>query len=210
MHARVTTMGLESMGKINCMVVDADGTLFACTVSAIWAISQYHVYGRAGWRSLLAGHRTKTGHEDGEGTAARFWGPQGIAVDCDGNLLVADTYNHAVRRVTRAGVVTTFAGSLAEAGFADGIGAAARFSEPWGIAVDVRGRIFVADSMNNCLRLVSPDAAVATVAGNGRERAGFANGEGTDARFHEPCGLALDRHGDVLIADYGNSCIRKV
>ena len=221
LKARVSTMEMTSLGKINCMAVDSDGTLFVCTVSAIWAISQNQMGGRAGLRSLVAGHRTECGFKDGEDSEARFHGPQGIALDGDGNILVADTYNHAVRRVTRSGVVTTIAGHLttadyvdgvgADVGYVDGVGADARFNEPWGIAVDARGLIIVADSMNNCLRMVTPgDAAVSTLVGDGNAEKGFNDGQGLSARFSEPCGIALDIDGNIVVADYHNSCIRKV
>jgi len=176
-----------------------------CTASALYAFSPNGV------KSLIAGHKTETGFADGEGTDARFNTPHGIAVDGEGNVLVADTYNHALRKVTlRCGTVSTLAGN-GEAGYADGVGAAARLNEPWGIAVDTQGAIFLADSDNHCLRQVSPgDGAVSTLAGDAEADSGFADGQGENARFNCPMGLALDTDSHLIVADYFNNCIRKV
>jgi len=159
-------------------------------------------------QSLLAGHRTETGFKDGQGSEARFYGPCGITMDGDANLLVSDTHNHALRKVTLSGAVSTLAGN-GEEGFADGVGAAARFNEPRGIVVDAQGAIFVADSENHCVRQVAPgDGAVTTLVGLRGEK-GFADGQRTDARFDIPCGLALDVDSHLIIADLANDCIRK-
>jgi len=187
------------------MAVDTDGTRFVCTESALYAFSPN------GTKALIAGHKTKRGFADGEGTDARFNAPRGIAMDGEVNLLVADTINHALRKVTlRCGTVSTIAGN-GEAGYTDGIGAAARFDDPWGIAVDAQGAISVADSENHCLRQVAPgDGAVSTLAGDAEEESDFADGQGVAARFNYPMGLALDTDSHVIVADMHNNCIRKV
>ena len=176
------------------MAVDTDGTRFVCTESALYAFSPN------GTKALIAGHKTKRGFADGEGTDARFNAPRGIAMDGEGNLLVADTINHALRKVTlRCGTVSTIAGN-GEAGYTDGIGAAARFDDPWGIAVDAQGAISVADSENHCLRQVAPgDGAVSTLAGDAEEGSGFADGQGETARFDRPTGLALDTDSHLIV-----------
>ena len=188
---------------VTCMTMDADGSRFVCTASALYMFSP--------WQTLLAGHKSEEGFKDGDGPEARFNCPRGIALDLHGNVLLADTCNHALRQVTRTGAVTTVAGSmLGEEGYADGVGAAARFYSPWGIAVDAHGTIFVADSSNHCLRKVAPgDGAVSTLAGKGEE-AGYVDAQGASARFHDPRGLAMDTDSNLIVADLGNNCIRRV
>lgn len=123
-------------------------------------------------------------------------------------MLVADTDNHSIRKVTRSGAVSTLAGTV-QPGFVDGVGADARFNEPVGIALDAHGTIFIADNQNHCLRQLKPgDRTVSTVAGDGER--GFADGQGAAARFNDPCGIAIDAHGHIIVADLGNDCIRKV
>ena len=144
---------------------------------------------------------------DGIGTAASFSSPCGVAVDGDGNVLVADYGNHRIRKISPNGVVTTLAGS-GEGDFADGIGAAASFSSPFGVAVDGDGNVLVADSMNHRIRKISPNGVVTTLAGSGE--GDFADGIGTAASFNSPCGVAVDGDGNVLVADSMNHRIRKI
>jgi DNA-binding beta-propeller fold protein YncE len=106
-----------------------------------------------------------SGSADGTGSAARFNGPQGVAVDGAGNVFVADTNNNTIRKVTPAGVVTTLAGTAGLSGSADGTGAAARFNGPSGVAVDVAGNVFVADQNNNAIRKISTSGVVTTIVG---------------------------------------------
>jgi len=115
--------------------------------------------------STLAGGAGQTGSNDGTGTAAHFASPRGLAADAAGNVYVADTDNHTIRKITPAGVVTTLAGKPGDAGSANGKGAAARFSEPRSAAVDADGNVFVADTGNSTIRMITPDGVVTTVAG---------------------------------------------
>jgi len=195
LDANVTSLDLASLGQVICsMAVTPDGICLVCTASGLFAIT------KSGMQSLLAGHRTETGFTDGQGSEARFNHPQDITVDGDGNVLVSDTDNHALRKVTLSGIVSTLAGN-GQKGFADGVGAAARFNQPCGIVVDAQGAIFVADNANHCVRQVAPgDGAVTTLVGVGGE-AGSADGQRADARFNEPCGLALDVDGNLIVAD---------
>jgi len=156
--------------------------------------------------SSLAGTST-AGYVDGTGTAARFSAPQGIAVDSNGNIYVADTGNNRIRKITAEGVVTSLAGT-STAGYADGTGTAARFSAPQGIAIDSSGNIYVADTGNNRIRKVTPAGVVTSLAGT--STAGYADGTGTAARFSAPQGIAVDSSGNIYVADTGNNRIRKV
>ena len=146
----------------------------------------------------LAGNG-EAGFEDGQGAAARFSSPQGLARDKDGSILVADTGNHAVRRVTMDGEVSTVAGN-GEAGYADGEGAAARFNYPTAVVVDKEGTIVVADRDNNRLRRTTGPAHDDA---GGRLRGVTAYGDGEGALFMHPWRLALDEHGRLLVSELG-------
>lgn len=146
---------------------------------------------------------------DGTGTAAQFYQPRGIAVDSSGNLYVADSSNHSIRKITSVGVVTTLAGTAGLQGYTDGTGAAARFNEPFAIVVDnSTGNLFVADTSNNAIRKITPAGVVTTFAGGGA--AGSTDGTGTAARLNEPRGLAIDSSGSLYVADYDNHIIRRI
>jgi sugar lactone lactonase YvrE len=155
----------------------------------------------------LAGSLGGPGLADGTGTSADFYHPYGVAVDGSGNVIVADTYNHSIRKVTPAGVVTTLAGSTAF-GSADGTGSAASFRFPGGVAVDRAGNVYVADSRNYKIRKITPDGVVTTLAGSGSS--GSADGTGTAASFNLSYGVAVDGSGNVYVADSGNNKVRKV
>lgn len=144
---------------------------------------------------------------DGTGPAASFNSLHGVAVDRSGNVFVADTNNHGIRKVTPAGVVTTIAGTGLE-GFKNGTGNAASFRRPEGIAVDAAGNLFVADTGNHVIRKITPAGLVSTFAGSGT--AGFANGSGTAATFNVPISLTIDGSGNLYVADYQNYAIRKI
>src|SRR5438094_4530277 len=110
----------------------------------------------------------------GTGGAERLWGPSGVAVDTSGNVYVGDQFNYTIRKVTPAGEVTTLAGLTGSYGSADGTGSDARFNDPWGVAVDTSGNVYVADVSNNTIRKVTPAGVVMTLAGMAG-RSGFVN-----------------------------------
>ncbi len=155
--------------------------------------------------STLAGNGT-AGFVDGIGSSARFYSPYGIAVDANGNVYVSESV-HRIRKVTPSGVVTTLAGS-GNNGLTDGAGSSAQFFYPSGIAVDTNGNVYVADRENHCIRKVTPDGVVSTLAGSGI--AGVVDGVGSSARFYFPQSVAVDASGNVFVADGNNHRIRKV
>jgi sugar lactone lactonase YvrE len=162
---------------------------------------------RAGVVTTLAGTAGSTGSTNGPGNAARFNYPQGVAVDRDANVYVADEGNHTIRKITPDGTVTTLAGSAGESGSADGPGSDARFNLPSGLAVDSSGNLYVGDTWNHTLRKITPDGTVTTLAGSAG-RAGSAEGTGSTASFYAPEGLAVDANGRVYVADSDNHAIR--
>ena len=156
--------------------------------------------------TTLAGSGNAT-FVNGQGTAASFWSPQGVAVDASGNVYVADTTNHRIRKITSNGTVTTLAGS-GSPGFADGQGTAASFRGPSGVAVGESGNVYVADTNNNRIRKVTAGGNVTVLAGSGGS--GYADGQGIAASFRGPTGVAVDGSGNVYVADINNNLIRKV
>jgi sugar lactone lactonase YvrE len=154
--------------------------------------------------STLAGNGT-AGSADGQGTAAGFEWPSGVAVDSSGNVYVAERYK--IRKVTPDGVVSTIAGS-GTSGNKDGTGDAASFSFPAGIAVDATGVLYVADTQNYNVRKITKDGVVSTYAGTGK--LGKADGLSKEAGFFQPKGVAVDKKGNVYVADDINNKIRKI
>jgi sugar lactone lactonase YvrE len=163
----------------------------------------------AGVVTTLAGMAGMTGSTDGTGSAARFFLPDGVATDSGGNVYVADTNNDAIRKITPAGVVSTFAGTAGMSGSADGTGAAALFTYPGGVATDSAGNVYVADSGNDIIRKITPSGVVTTLAGTAG-MSGSTDGTGAAARFNEPEGLAVDSAGNVYVADRFNDTVRKI
>jgi sugar lactone lactonase YvrE len=163
----------------------------------------------AGLVTTLAGSPGEPGSDDGTGSAARFDSPAGIVVDAAGNIYVADSWNCTIRKVTPAGVVTTWAGTAGEFGSEDGTGSAARFDGPCGLAIDSSGNVYVADSANSVIRKITSSRVVTTLAGTAWEF-GSEDGTGSAARFNGPTGVAVDGSGNVYVADNGNHTIRKI
>jgi DNA-binding beta-propeller fold protein YncE len=157
----------------------------------------------AGEVSTLAGGGR--GFADGVGSDAKFDDPVGIASDAAGNLYVTDNGNHRIRKITPAGEVSTLAGG--EGGFADGVGSAARFYRPSGIAIDAAGKLYVVDSWNNRVRKITPTGEVSTLTVC---EEGFADGIGGDAKLCGFAGIASDAAGNLYVADAGNNRIRKI
>jgi sugar lactone lactonase YvrE len=160
---------------------------------------------RNGVVSTFAGGRE--GFADGIGSAAAFHTPSALALDRFGNLYVADTGNHAIRRIAPDGSVTTLAGD-GQPGNADGQGRAARFNAPVGLAVDRQGNVYVADTYNDRIRRITPEGLVSTLAGGARP--GDADGAAMDAAFDTPTAIAVSKEGILFVADTGNNAIRRI
>ncbi len=142
-------------------------------------------------------------------STARFKNPWGVAVDDSGNVYVADTSNNVIRKITPAGLVSTLAGAVGLAGFADGSGDAAHFRSPTGIVMGTDGHLYVVDQGNNVIRKITTAGVVTTVAGLA-STTGNADGLGSEARFSTPTGICTDSSGNLYVADTGNNLIRKI
>jgi sugar lactone lactonase YvrE len=159
--------------------------------------------------STLAGAAGQLGDLDGAGSAARFYLPQGAAVDGLGNVYAGDSLNRTIRKITPAGVVTTLAGPDGSYGSADGPALSARFNEPYGVVVDSATHVFVADTFNHTIREISAAGTVTTLAGLAGA-SGSSDGTNGAARFNEPTGVAVDVAENLYVADYQNSTVRKI
>ncbi len=150
------------------------------------------------------------GSANGTGSAAQFSVPYGVAVDPSGNVYVSDSGNNMIRKITPAGVVTTFAGlDGSNAGSKDGAGVDARFSNPTGIVADSTGVLYVSDSNNHTIRKISTSGNVSTFAGTSGST-GSSDGLGSLARFNKPSGLTIDSAGNLYVIDTGNGTVRKI
>ncbi len=153
-------------------------------------------------------HPLARDYGDGPPEQARFHKPGSVSLDPQGNLLVADSFNHCIRLIHPDGTVRTVAGICGErAGYIDGPADQARFFWPTHAIADSAGNVYVADSWNNVVRVVTPDGNVSTLAG---EQVGYRDGPALQARFGRPNGLLLDADGNILVADLDNNCIRKI
>lgn len=142
---------------------------------------------------------------NGPRETASFFQPRGVAVDALGNVYVADTRNHKIRKIATDGMVSTLAGGVQ--GDADGTGGDASFSSPEGIAVDAAGNVIVADRVNNKIKKITQSGVVTTMAGS---TGGFADGPLASALFNRPTGLTIDAPGNIYVGDAGNNRIRKI
>ncbi|HLP01140.1 MAG TPA: immunoglobulin domain-containing protein, partial [Opitutaceae bacterium] len=203
-----STNGTGSAARFNQpggVVATRDGVLYvADTANAL--IRRIATNGTV---TTFAGNAALRGNVNGNGTAATFSAPTGLALDSAGNLYVADATNHTIRKITSSGAVTTFAGQAGTPGSANGSATSARFNTPTAVAVDSSGNVYVADTNNNTVRKINAGGTVTTLAGLSGV-SGATDGNGADALFNQPQGLALDAAGNLYVADTGNSSVRKI
>ena len=163
----------------------------------------------AGVVTTIAGTQGLTGTTDGAGSIAQFNQPGGVAVGSGGDIYVADTGNETVRKITSAGIVSTLAGTAGTSGTTNATGTAALFNQPFGVAVDSSGNVFVTELGNDTIREITQAGVVTTLAGTAGSP-GSLDGAGTTALFNQPIGIAIDGSGNLYVADSGNNTIRKV
>ncbi len=159
--------------------------------------------------TTYAGENGDWGARDGPAGTARFNGPVGLALASDGSLWVADSLNHAIRRIAPDGIVTTAAGKLGEDGSSDGPAADARFGKPAELAFDPRGRLYIVDAFLHALRRLDPDGRVRTVAGIAGQP-GDADGNNRAGRFLNPYGIGVLPGGSLMVTDTFNATLREV
>lgn len=203
-----TTDGPVALARFsgpNSLAFDSAGNLYV----ADGANSTIRKISPAGVVTTVAGRPLEPGHADGAGNIAQFDSPTGIVVDGSGNLYVAESGNHDIRKISSVGVVSTLAGAPGVAGAADGSGTAARFNFPMGLALDSAGNLYVADVRNHTIRRIAPDGVVSTVAGSPGV-SGSTDGTGSSARFNYPQGVAVDLAGNIFVTDTSNCTIRKI
>ncbi|QTN29968.1 SMP-30/gluconolactonase/LRE family protein [Rhodoferax sp. AJA081-3] len=196
--------GSSLVGEPRGLAIDAAGSLYVTDyrTHAVFKLTA------AGVGSILAGTIATPGSGDGTTTSAQFNAPNGVAVDGAGNVYIADTANNTLRKIT-GGSVGTLAGLAGRSSSRDGAGAAARFEDPYAVATDGAGNVYVADATDHSIRKIAPDGTVTTLAGKAGTL-GSADGAGAAARFQNPQGIAADSAGNVFVADTGNRTIRKI
>lgn len=195
--------GLGTSAKFdspNGVCIDASGNIYV----ADFVNHKVRKITPTGTVTTLAG--SSAGFADGAGSSAQFNGPSGVCIDASGNVYVSDYYNNRIRKITSAGVVTTFAGS-GTAGGANGIGTTAQFYYPSGVGIDGFGNIYVGDYYNYKVRKITPSAVVSDYAGS---TAGFNDGPSSTAKFGYPYGVCSDASGYIYVADWSNHRIRKI
>jgi sugar lactone lactonase YvrE len=183
------------------ITTDKLGNLYVCDRNAVRKITS------AGAVTTLAGTQAIAGSADGTGAAASFKSPVAVAVDSTGNVFVVDGGNRTIRKITQAGVVTTFAGTTGISGSVDGQGTAARFANFGGMAIDASDNLYV--TANHTVRKITPSGLVTTLAGMPGV-AGVADGVGVAATFNSLRGIAVDANGNIYVADSYVGTIRKI
>lgn len=191
----------------NGLALDGDGSLFITDI----AVHRLFKLDRRGAFSVVAGTGEGSfGGDGGPAAKARLFAPHDVAVDAEGNLLIADTFNHRIRRVDRKGVINTVAGNGSPARTGDGGPATkASLNNPQGIALDAAGNLFIADTYNHVVRRVDGKGIITTFAGTEAGLAGD-GGPADRAQISLPTAVAVAPDGSLFISDSGNNRIRRV
>ena len=197
--------GAAHEAQFNCpygVAIGSDGCIVVADLNN-HRIRRIEADGRV---STLAGSGCQ-GFKDGAAHEAQFYNPTGVAIGSDGCIVVADPFNHRIRRIEADGRVSTLAGS-GSYGFKDGAAHEAQFNRPWDVAIDNDGCIVVVDQDNHRIRRIKADGRVSTLAGSGSK--GFKDGAAHEAQFNYPVGVAISSDGCIVVADYSNYRIRRI
>lgn len=150
-----------------------------------------------------------SGYLDGPLHLSLWNKPSGLVVDRFGDIIVCDYQNHCIRKIhTKTQIVTTIAGQGKKEGYKDGIGTEALFRHPNAVCIGLDDNLLICDTDNFCIRQLSPDGYVTTLAGI-PGKIGSQDGEAHESSFNYPVNLCIDKRGDVFIADWKNDLIRK-
>jgi DNA-binding beta-propeller fold protein YncE len=199
-----TGVAVDAAGGI--LIVDASNRVRRIAFGTITTVVG------SGLADELPGGRPARG-DGGPALDAQLSDPIGLAIDREGNILIADSLHHMIRRVTPDGTITTIAGDgIPQMNGDGGPATSASLNHPDGVAVDRAGNVFIADTFNNAIRRVDPEGTITTVAGDRFGAAGFTGdgGPATEARLNHPTGVAVSRRGELLIADEHNHRIRRI
>lgn len=195
------------------VALDATGSLYIADVPVQSGQDGFKVrkVNAAGIITTVAGNGSPTYNGDGIAATSAGISVKGIAVDGAGNLFIADAHNQRIRKVASNGIITTVAGT-GTSGFSGDGGPAqsARLNFPSDVATDSAGNLFIVDGFNHRIRRVGLDGVIRTVAGNGQYGFSGDGGPAIAASLYSPHGVAVDRHGNIFIADYGNDRVRRV
>jgi sugar lactone lactonase YvrE len=192
-----------SIGSSYGVAVDGAGNAYFTGLNCVFKVDQNGILTRVAGNS-----RAGYSGDGGSALSAQLFAPSGVAVDGLGNLFVADSVNHRVRRVSANGIITTVAGG----GFGGdgGPAASAELNYPRGVAIDESGSLLIADYVDQRVRKVSPSGLIMTVAGTGTQGFSGDGGPGASAQLSSPIGVAVDGAGNIFIADSGNNRVRMV
>ena len=186
------------------IAIDKKGNIFVADAGEHNRILKINLQGEV---SVVAGGAEGYLDSSASQKEARFHTPSGIALDPHGNLYVADTGNHVIRKISPQGVVSTLAGN-GQAGFRDGAAGQAQLNGPIGVAIDRQGRVWVADTYNDKIRMITVDGMVHTVAGG--DQPGYQDGQGSAALFDTPSQIVINSLGEAIVTDTRNNAVRKV
>jgi hypothetical protein len=191
------------LGGPEGVAVDASGNLYIADTGN----QRIRYVNTGGIITTIAGTgATRFSGDGGAATAATFSTPVGVSLDASGNVYVADEFNNRIRRFVPGGAIATFAGTTISVG--DGGPSTQARIEPWSVAVDSSGNLYIADRLEQRVRKVTPSGTITTLAGNGQAGGGGDNGPANLAALNTPNGVAVDAAGNVYIADAGNNAIR--
>ena len=165
--------------------------------------------------STIAGTGGSSGYsgDGGLATSAKLYNPRGLTLDSSRNVYIADTFNHCIRKVSASdGKISTIAGTGGSSGYSGDGGPAtsAKFNQPFKLAFDSYGNLYIADEYNHVIRMIDVNGDISTIAGIGDWGLSGDGGPATSAKMDKPRGVAVDSYDNIYIADSGNDRIRKL